>query len=127
MTFVRDLLVVLALALAWAGPLSPAVAAEPLVRVRAQVAQVPLLQLHEGGWDGELLYSHGNTHSPCARAASGGASRYARVSEPDRSAAVATSVRPMTTPTAISGFRLQLPTTRGGSPPPVISPPVKKP
>ena len=29
MTFVRDLLVVLAVALAWAGPLSPAVAAEP--------------------------------------------------------------------------------------------------
>ena len=44
MTFVRDLLVVLALALAWAGPLSPAVAAEPLARVRAQVAQVPLLR-----------------------------------------------------------------------------------
>ena len=44
MTFVRDLLVVLALALAWVGPLSPAVAAEPLARVRAQVAQVPLLR-----------------------------------------------------------------------------------
>ncbi|UOV05384.1 outer membrane lipoprotein carrier protein LolA [Pseudoxanthomonas sp. F37] len=44
MKSIRDLLITLALAVAWAVPPAPAAAAEPLARVRAQVAQVPLLR-----------------------------------------------------------------------------------
>lgn len=44
MKSIRDLLITLALAVAWAATPAPAAAAEPLARVRAQVAQVPLLR-----------------------------------------------------------------------------------
>lgn len=44
MKSIRDLLITLALAVAWAVPPAPAAAAEPLARVRGQVAQVPLLR-----------------------------------------------------------------------------------
>ena len=44
MKSIRDLLITLALAVSWAVPPAPAAAAEPLARVRAQVAQVPLLR-----------------------------------------------------------------------------------